>query len=643
MRISIATVCSVAIFALPSVTAWGVVAHRVIGLIAKQFLTKEGLAYVDAYLHQQSMDSIGSWADDERRSSRKSDAPEYHFTSSMDPSGTQCVYDDHRDCANGICLSSAIARHNKILMESTSPDDPGAEDSMKYLLHYVSDVCQPLHTNGQDEEGSLIRVRFGGKRWSLHTVWDTTILEKRVQDDFQDNPVLYASYLIRSIKTGENKVLSESWTSKLSIDAVNDIGNSMVAIEYTTDSYELSCSVAWAKYNEHRRTNLGGQYYRDVVKTVDMQISKAGLRVAKWFNELASLHSQTKVEAATLLTAQPGKSNIEKHPSSPRESMPQSKKDPSMSSKQLVSGAQKPDYPPPPQSDHDDHQVVGDADTEWQVVKKKGPREQTTINKGIRLFTGARLSTVIGPLLVETGIGSLLTRSLVSRVRLLERSVTKRTPINVICSGTDNDVFTLNVQGQLVRSQRWFWSHRTKQLYRNRYWLTPQVRPKTVKQRHLFALMETLRTCGDSASLQKYVTRQLLDTSGFFKDPSFDQSRAHGTRYLMLARMDALWTARKAIQIGILVDTHPFSIDHCILCNQQLLSTFIAHFVVECEQVTGHRIQSELVPAIQKSRLRLLGRSTRSGCGECIYLAPRWSHKWRSRSGPAVVGRDCGT
>ncbi|KAH6576816.1 hypothetical protein BASA62_001198 [Batrachochytrium salamandrivorans] len=186
----------------------------------------------------------------------------------------------------------------------------------------------------------------------------------------------------------------------------------------------------------------------------------------------------------------------------------------------------------------------------------------------------------------KSGIGSLLTRSLVSRVRLLERSVTKKTPINAICSGTDNDVFTLNVQGQLVRSQRWFWSRRTKQLYRNRYWLTPQVKPKTVKQRHSFALMETLRTCGDSASLQKY---------------------------LMLARMDALWTARKAIQIGILVDTHPFSVDHCILCDQQLLSTSIAHLVVECEQVTGHRIQSGLLPAIQKSRLRLLGRALDPG------------------------------
>ncbi|KAH6563252.1 hypothetical protein BASA62_008678 [Batrachochytrium salamandrivorans] len=61
--------------------------------------------------------------------------------------------------------------------------------------------------------------------------------------------------------------------------------------------------------------------------------------------------------------------------------------------------------------------------------------------------------------------------------------------------------------------------------------------------------------------------------------------------------------------------------------HQQLLSTSIAHLgwnvtstaiasqslVVECEQVTGHRIQSGLVPAIQKSRLRLLGRALDPG------------------------------
>ncbi|KAH9264154.1 hypothetical protein BASA83_012412 [Batrachochytrium salamandrivorans] len=76
----------------------------------------------------------------------------------------------------------------------------------------------------------------------------------------------------------------------------------------------------------------------------------------------------------------------------------------------------------------------------------------------------------------------------------------------------------------------------------------------------LVCLMETLRTCGDSAS-PKVCHSTILGHFWILQDPSFDQSRAHGTRYLMLACMDALWTARKVIQIGILVDTHPFSVD----------------------------------------------------------------------------------
>ncbi|KAH9249348.1 hypothetical protein BASA81_012966 [Batrachochytrium salamandrivorans] len=90
----------------------------------------------------------------------------------------------------------------------------------------------------------------------------------------------------------------------------------------------------------------------------------------------------------------------------------------------------------------------------WQQVTPCTTAErQSTRVSDCSLVPDSRLPS--GPLLVETGIGSLLTRSLVSRVRLLERSVTKRTPINAICSGTDNDVFTLNVQGQLIWTKRW--------------------------------------------------------------------------------------------------------------------------------------------------------------------------------------------
>ncbi|KAH6565304.1 hypothetical protein BASA62_007366 [Batrachochytrium salamandrivorans] len=165
------------------------------------------------------------------------------------------------------------------------------------------------------------------------------------------------------------------------------------------------------------------------------------------------------------------------------------------------------------------------------------------------------------------------------------------------------------------------------------YWLTLQVRPTTVKQRHSFALMETLRLCiapkvchstiiGHLWVLQGSQFRSITSTWHKISDAcahgcSLDSKKSHSDWH---------------------ISRHPShsQLIHCILCDQQLLSTSIAHLVVECEQVTGHRIQSGLVPAIQKSRLRLLGRALDPGVEECIYLAPRWSLKWRSRSEPAV-------
>ncbi|KAH6582039.1 hypothetical protein BASA61_008708 [Batrachochytrium salamandrivorans] len=49
------------------------------------------------------------------------------------------------------------------------------------------------------------------------------------------------------------------------------------------------------------------------------------------------------------------------------------------------------------------------------------------------------------------------------------------------------------------------------------------------------------------------------------------------------------------------------------------------------------RIEVVYIYAINYSEIttQIAGSRTRSGCGECIYLAPRWSLKWRSRSGPA--------
>ncbi|KAH6561013.1 hypothetical protein BASA62_010129 [Batrachochytrium salamandrivorans] len=146
--------------------------------------------------------------------------------------------------------------------------------------------------------------------------------------------------------------------------------------------------------------------------------------------------------------------------------------------------------------------------------------------QGIRLFTGARLSTAIGPLRLKLELASLLTRSLVSRARLLERSVTKRTPINAICS-----VQTMMVYTECPRAVGKSPSAGSGLVGPNSY--TEQILADTTSQTKdsqattLVCIDGDSANMWDSASLQKYVTRQLLDTSGILQGSQFLINREH--------------------------------------------------------------------------------------------------------------------
>ncbi|KAH9269738.1 hypothetical protein BASA83_008210 [Batrachochytrium salamandrivorans] len=217
---------------------------------------------------------------------------------------------------------------------------------------------------------------------------------------------------------------------------------------------------------------------------------------------------------------------------------------------------------------------------------------QKTINKGIRLFTGARLSTAIGPLLVETRIGSLLTRSLVSRT--------------MTC-------FTLNVQGAVGKIPA------LVMVSSDQTAVQEQILADTTGQTKDSQATTLVCIDGDSTNMwglciaPKVCHSTIIGHFWVLQGSQFQSIASTWHKISDACAHGCTLDSKKAIQIGILVDTHPFSVDRCILCDQQLLSTSIAYFVVECEQVTGHRIQSGLAPAIQKSRLRLLGRGTRSG------------------------------
>jgi hypothetical protein len=77
------------------------------------------------------------------------------------------------------CLFSAIPGDLRVLRTSTN--DQAKLAALKFLGHWIGDLHQPLHVSFQDDRGGN-RIReagpCSGSLHSLHSVWDTCILER---------------------------------------------------------------------------------------------------------------------------------------------------------------------------------------------------------------------------------------------------------------------------------------------------------------------------------------------------------------------------------------------------------------------------------------------------------------------------------
>lgn len=52
-------------------------------------------------------------------------------------------------------------------------------EALKFLVHFVEDVHQPLHvSHAKDKGGNDIKVEFFHDRINLHRVWDTSLIRR---------------------------------------------------------------------------------------------------------------------------------------------------------------------------------------------------------------------------------------------------------------------------------------------------------------------------------------------------------------------------------------------------------------------------------------------------------------------------------
>jgi hypothetical protein len=166
-----------------TVQAWAPEGHEIIAIVAEQRLEPTTRKAVEALLQGASFVKAANWADQVRN---KQTAP-WHYVN-IELSETQ--YEPAKHCPNNQCVIGQIQRFRKTLADPSVPHAKRRK-ALKYLIHFIGDLHQPLHAGeNHDRGGNDVPVQFMGqmmnpfskKPWNLHAVWDSGILEQSDPD-----------------------------------------------------------------------------------------------------------------------------------------------------------------------------------------------------------------------------------------------------------------------------------------------------------------------------------------------------------------------------------------------------------------------------------------------------------------------------
>lgn len=163
--------------------AWGPPAHRVVAALAEAQLRPAVRAEVARLLATEPsphLADIANWADEEREAGSaigRASRP-WHY---VNFGAGGCEYVPARDCPDGNCVVAAINRQFLRLADRRRGDAERLE-ALKFLVHLIGDVHQPLHASPvPDRGGQDFQIAWHGKGRNLHTVWDGLIVDRAMQ------------------------------------------------------------------------------------------------------------------------------------------------------------------------------------------------------------------------------------------------------------------------------------------------------------------------------------------------------------------------------------------------------------------------------------------------------------------------------
>ncbi len=158
-----------------SVGAYGSTGHRVVAEIAQRHLSDVAREKIREILGKQSLAEVANWADEMKSNPdeywRKADV--YHYLNV--PRGKS--FEESPRNPDGDVLSAY--EEFVATLKSAKASRAEKEHALKFLVHIVGDMHQPLHFgHASDWGGNRVKVMWFDEITNLHSVWDTALVDQ---------------------------------------------------------------------------------------------------------------------------------------------------------------------------------------------------------------------------------------------------------------------------------------------------------------------------------------------------------------------------------------------------------------------------------------------------------------------------------
>ncbi|KAI6782487.1 Nuclease S1-like protein [Emericellopsis cladophorae] len=272
---------------VPGAVAWGSLGHITTAFIASHFVSNTTEAYFKTLLRNDEPDylaSVASWADSIRYTKWGRFTKNFHFIDAHDNPPFSCDVDYERDCKESGCVISALANYTDQSLDPTLAPWLRAQ-AAKFVVHFVGDLHQPLHNEDVALGGNRIYVKWDGRDYNLHHVWDTSIAEKWLGAHGKPYPIAlrWANALAVEISDGKFAEEKDGWLKEL--DFEDSIATAMAW------SRECNAFVCTHVFPEGPAAiagqELGGAYFDAAGPVVERQVARAGYRMAVWLDHIA--------------------------------------------------------------------------------------------------------------------------------------------------------------------------------------------------------------------------------------------------------------------------------------------------------------------------------------------------------------------